>query len=87
VGRQVEGIGDALIVMGTPEPDARRCEEKVQEGWILISVSSHNPDELRQAKEIMETNNAQIAFTTAGPGAKIPQPGSPMAEPSVIRLR
>lgn len=57
VGAAVGGVAGALIGMGIPEIEAKRYEDKVKDGNILISVHSESGAEIARAKEV---------FTAAG---------------------
>jgi hypothetical protein len=50
VGGTVGGIAGALIGMGIP---ARRHEEKLKEGGILISVHTESVEEVKRVKKIL----------------------------------
>lgn len=59
VGAATGGIAGGLIGLGIPEYEAKRYENRVREGNILVSVHSDNTDETRRAKEIFERNGAE----------------------------
>jgi uncharacterized protein (TIGR02271 family) len=59
VGAATGGIAGGLIGLGIPEYEAKRYENRVREGNILISVHSDSADETRRAKEIFERNGAE----------------------------
>lgn len=62
------GPGDitgALSGMGLPEPEARRYEQKVRAGNILISVRTGNPDQATRAANIFEQAGAEDIATTS----------------------
>lgn len=54
VGSPAGGIASALIDLGIPEHEAKRYEEKVKAGNILLSVHADNADEVEQAKNILK---------------------------------
>ena len=54
VGGTIGGVAGALIGMGVPEADAQRFEETVKSGGYLISVHSHDYEELNRARHIIE---------------------------------
>ena len=59
VGATIGGIAGALIGMGIPEFEAKQYEAKVKEGNILISVHTHDSDDAKHIKEIMQTAQAE----------------------------
>jgi uncharacterized protein (TIGR02271 family) len=59
VGAATGGIAGGLIGLGIPEYEAKRYENRVREGNILVSVHSDNAEETRRAKEIFERNGAE----------------------------
>lgn len=63
VGAAVGGITGALIGMGIPEIEAKRYEGKVKDGNILISVHADDSEEVNDAKEIFESENATDVST------------------------
>jgi len=64
-GATVGGIAGALIGMGIPELEAKRYENRIAEGNILISVHAETGDEVKTAKDILERAGAQdIAVTS-----------------------
>jgi hypothetical protein len=65
VGAALGGIAGALVGMGIPEFEAKRYEQKIKTGNILISVHSENAEESKRAKEIFERAGAQDIATTA----------------------
>ena len=64
-GAAVGGIAGALVGMGIPEIEAKRYENKVKEGNILISVHAKDSDEVSLAKKILEEHDA-CDICTAG---------------------
>jgi hypothetical protein len=58
-GAAVGGIAGGLIGMGIPELEAKRYENRIAEGNILISVHTTNSDDVKRAKEILERANAE----------------------------
>ena len=59
IGATAGGLTGALIGLGIPEYEAKRYQDRLKEGNILISVHSDNSDETRRAKEIFERNGAE----------------------------
>src|SRR6478672_5582293 len=48
------GIAGALIGLGIPEIEAKRYENRIAEGNILISIHATTSDEVSRAKDILE---------------------------------
>lgn len=64
VGGTVGGIAGALIGMGIPECNAKRYEDRVKDGGILLSVHSDDSDWTRRAKGILRRTGAQDISST-----------------------
>ena len=64
-GATVGGIAGALIGMGIPEVEAKRYENRIAEGNILISVHATTGDEVDSAKDILERAGAQEISSTS----------------------
>ena len=64
-GATVGGISGALIGMGIPEIEAKRYENRISEGNILISVHAVDGDEVDRAKEIFKNAEADDISVTA----------------------
>jgi hypothetical protein len=58
-GATVGGIAGALIGMGIPEIEAKRYENRIAEGNILISVHTISAEETDRAKEILKHAGAE----------------------------
>ena len=58
-GAAVGGIAGGLIGLGIPELEAKRYENRVSEGNILISVHTESSDEVSRAKDVLEKAGAQ----------------------------
>ena len=69
-GATVGGIAGGLIGMGIPEIEAKRYENRVNEGNILISVHAVDGDEVDRAKEIMKDAGAEDISSTSISDAK-----------------
>jgi len=82
VGAAVGGIGGALVGMGVPEYEAKRYEGKIQQGNILISVHSENPQEMKRAKEIFEEFDAEDISATGE--ANVPKNKKDRTDPEVV---
>ena len=59
IGAAAGGLTGALIGMGIPEYEAKRYEDRLKSGRVLISVHSENSDETKRAKEIFERAGAE----------------------------
>ena len=77
------GIIGALIGMGIPEYVAKRYEEKVKAGNILLSVHAETSDEVKRVKEIFEAAGAQDISSTSESSA--PEPKTPASKPAYER--
>jgi len=69
VGGTVGGITGALIGLGIPEYEAKRYEEKVKGGCVLISVHSEDSEETDRAKSIFNALGAEDISTSSEPAA------------------
>jgi hypothetical protein len=58
-GAAVGGLTGALIGMGIPEYEAKRYEEKIRDGNILLSVHADDAEDRAQAKDIMKRGGAE----------------------------
>jgi len=67
VGAAVGGITGALVGMGIPEIEAKRYEDKIKGGNILISAHSESSTEVTRAKEIFKNAGAtDITSSSSG---------------------
>jgi hypothetical protein len=64
VGGAVGGFTGALIGLGIPEYEAKRYEGRLQKGGILLSVHCDTSDEIKRAKEVMKSTNAEDISST-----------------------
>ena len=62
VGSAVGGIAGALIGLGVPELEARRYEEEIKRGRILISVHCDSVGVASTARTILESSGAKDVF-------------------------
>ena len=74
IGATVGGIAGGLIGMGIPEFEAKRYEGRLNEGNILISVHTENPEEIERAKAIFSNARAEDICTVAE--SSTPEPSS-----------
>src|SRR5690606_4231023 len=58
IGGAAGGIIGALVGLGIPELEAKRYEEKIRSGNILISVHTEDGDERSRAKDIFKDAGA-----------------------------
>lgn len=65
VGATIGGIAGALVGMGMPEYEAKQYEAKVKEGNILISVHTHDGDDTKMIKDVMEAAEAEDISVTS----------------------
>lgn len=65
VGGAAGGLIGGLIGLGIPEYEAKRYEEKIREGNVLISVHTENSDERSRAKDILENSGAKDVATSS----------------------
>ena len=69
VGAAAGGITGALIGMGIPEYEAKRYEQNVKEGKVLVSVHADDSEEVHRAKEIFERAGAEDISTAEEEGS------------------
>ncbi len=66
-GATVGGIAGGLIGLGIPEIEAKRYENRIAEGNILISVLATSGDEVSRAKDVLEKAGAEdVSVTSVG---------------------
>ena len=65
VGASVGGIAGGLIGLGIPELEAKRFENRISEGNILISVHAVDGNEVDRAKEILKNAEAEDISVTS----------------------
>lgn len=71
-GAAVGGIAGGLIGLGIPEYEAKRYENFVKDGGILLSVHIADDDKLSHAEQILEDTGAKdISSTTEVPEARM----------------
>jgi hypothetical protein len=54
IGGAIGGLTGALIGMGVPEYEAKRYEDFIKDGGILLSVHTDTSEEIDKAKETLE---------------------------------
>jgi hypothetical protein len=70
VGGAVGGITGALIGMGIPEFEAKRYEERLKKGGILLSVHCDTTEEIKRAKEVMKLAGGEGISSTGESSTK-----------------
>jgi hypothetical protein len=65
VGATVGGVAGGLIGLGIPEFEAKRFEERVKGGNILMSAHSENSDTTKRIKDIFKSAGAEDITTTS----------------------
>lgn len=58
-GSSADGLRGALLRLGVPELEAKRYEDEIREGNVLVSVHPQGPGETRRAKEVFERLRAE----------------------------
>jgi len=84
-GAAVGGIAGALVGMGIPEFEAKRYENKVKDGNILISAHCENSEEIKKAKEIFEDAGATDINTSSEGTAPTPRKARTAASEHAVR--
>ncbi|HZM02191.1 MAG TPA: hypothetical protein VFC44_04130, partial [Candidatus Saccharimonadales bacterium] len=64
IGAAAGGIAGGLIGLGIPELEAKRYEDKIRAGNILLSVHTENGDEIKAAEKIFKDCGATDICTT-----------------------
>jgi hypothetical protein len=64
VGGAVGAFTGMLISMGIPEFEAKRYEDRLQRGGILLSVHCDTAEEIRRAKEVVERTGGEDVSST-----------------------
>src|SRR5437764_3230023 len=59
VGAAAGGLTGGLIGLGIPEYEARRYQERLKEGNVLVSVHSDSSEETARAKDIFARNGGE----------------------------
>jgi hypothetical protein len=62
VGSAIGGIAGALIGMGLPEIEAKRYEEEIKRGRILVSVHCDSVHMAQTARKVLEESGAKDVF-------------------------
>lgn len=64
IGGTVGGVSGALIGYGIPEIEAKKIEEKIHGGGILLSIHCNDSDWMNRAKKLLEVSGAQDIAST-----------------------
>src|SRR5438552_5269404 len=59
VGAAAGGLTGGLVGLGIPEYEAKRYQERLKEGNVLVSVHSDSSEETDRAKEIFARNGGE----------------------------
>lgn len=73
VGATVGGVSGALIGLGMPEIEAKKYEDKLREGNLLISVHTDDSDEVSRAKDIFQEADLKDVTTISETAAPKPR--------------
>jgi hypothetical protein len=65
VGAAAGGLTGALVGMGMPEYEAKRYEERLRGGNVLISLHTADRERIRRAKDILEKAGAEDIATAS----------------------
>lgn len=66
-GATVGGIAGGLVGLGIPELEAKRYENRIAEGNVLISVIAETGDQVKLAKDVLTNADAEdISVTSIG---------------------
>src|SRR6476661_2212899 len=72
VGGAVGGVTGALIGMGIPEFEAKRYEDRLKKGGILLSVHCDTSEEISRAKKVVERTGGEDVSSTGESSVKEP---------------
>ncbi len=64
-GATVGGVAGGLIGLGIPELEAKRYENRISKGNVLISVHTETGDEVSRAREILDEAGAEDISVTS----------------------
>lgn len=62
VGSAIGGIAGALIGLGVPEIEARRYEEEIKSGRILVSIHCENLRKAQAGRKLLQNSGAKDVF-------------------------
>ena len=69
VGGAVGGIAGSLIGLGVPEIEAKRYEEEIKRGRILVSVHCDSVASAQRARRVLDDSGAKDVFLSGEPRA------------------
>ena len=72
VGGAVGGLVGALVGVGIPEYEAIRYEGRVKNGGTLLSVHCDTSDQVKRAKDVLESSGAEDIASTGEASASTP---------------
>jgi rhodanese-related sulfurtransferase len=62
VGSAIGGIAGGLVGLGLPEIEAKRYEEEIKRGRILVSVHCDSMQMAQTARKVLEDSGAKDVF-------------------------
>lgn len=77
LGAAAGGLAGSLIGLGIPEIEAKRYEDKIRGGNILIATHAESSDEVKLAREIFEQAGASDVTSTS-------ESSAPKEKPEVV---
>ena len=72
VGGAVGGLIGALVGMGIPEYEAKRYEERIKAGGVLLSVHCDTSEDITRAKDVLKHTGAQDISSSGEASADVP---------------
>jgi hypothetical protein len=72
VGGAVGGLVGALVGMGIPEYEAKRYEGRVKGGGTLLSVHCDTSDQIKRAKDLLQSSGAEDISSTGEASGRDP---------------
>jgi hypothetical protein len=64
VGGALGGLTGALLGLGMPEYEAKRCRGRIEKGGILLSVHCDNPEWVKKGKRSLSSTGAKDISST-----------------------
>jgi hypothetical protein len=78
VGGTVGGLSGALIGLGMPEYEAKRCQGRIEKGGILLSVHCDSTNWVNKAKFLLRSTGAEDVSATVESAADYDDSDRPM---------